>query len=144
MEGVGTCKFCSFEYEESYSRDDWDIFELDWERECHNDILYRLWAKKIECLFADIWWNNDVAYLLGCFASTSSIARALNIHEESVYGNLDNGLVILNLYQERHLRMIDESCCEDCRYFNDNICQLKEKKVDAFDDACGDYYEEIR
>lgn len=101
---LDTCKYCSFEYDSNIVRDDWDIFKLNWELDIHKDILYRLWSKGIECVHADIWYDNHTAYLLGCFASPSAIADALNLHNDVVYGNLDNGLVVLNLYKELDIR----------------------------------------
>ena len=108
MSELGRCKFCHFEYEEQYIKDDWDILDLpddEWE---HKQILNRLHSQGIDCVTADIWFNNNISFLIGCFADTDRIAKVLGLHEESVYGNLDNGLVILNLYQEKHIRW-DES-----------------------------------
>lgn len=113
MSEVGRCKFCHFEYEESVIKDDWDILDLpddEWE---HEQILNRLHSKDIDCVMADIYFGNNMAYLLGCFASVDKIAKALGLHKESVYGNLDSGLVILNLYQEKHIRWyekVEELC----------------------------------
>ena len=114
LSSLGRCKFCHFEYEESVIKDDWDILDLDeddgWE---HEQILNRLHSKGIDCISADIWFNKNMAYLMGCFSDTALIADALGLHEESVYGNLDNGLVILNLYQEKHIRWsekVEELC----------------------------------
>lgn len=104
MSELGRCKFCHFEYEERYIKDDWDILDLpddEWE---HIQILNRLHSQGIDCIMADIWGDRNMAYLLGCFAYTGKIARVLGLHEEVVYDNLDNGLVLLNLYQEKHIR----------------------------------------
>ena len=113
MSELGRCKFCHFEYEESVIKDDWDILDLlddEWE---HEQILNRLHSQGINCVMADIWFDNNMAFLLGCFADTDKIAKALGLHKESVYGNLDNGLVLLNLYQEKHIRWyekVEELC----------------------------------
>lgn len=105
MSELDRCKFCHFEYEERYIKDDWDILDLDeadgWE---HEQILNRLHSKDIDCVMADIYFSNNMAYLLGCFADSKMIARVLGLHEEVVYGGSDNGLVILNLYQEKCIR----------------------------------------
>lgn len=81
----------------------WDIFDLgpDWE---HKEILYRLWDKKIECLFVDIWFDNNVAYIIGCYERPDEIAKALNIHEDCIYGGTEKGIIILNLFQEKYIR----------------------------------------
>lgn len=111
MSELGRCKFCHFEYEER--KDDWDILDLpddEWE---HIQILNRLHSQGIECISADIWFGDNMAFLLGCLADTDKIAKVLGLHEESVYGNLDSGLVILNLYQEKHIRWsekVEEIC----------------------------------
>lgn len=114
LSSLDRCKFCHFEYEESVIKDDWDILDLDeddgWE---HEQILNRLHSKDIDCVMADIYFDNNMAFLLGCFASVDKIAKALGLHKESVYGNLDSGLVILNLYQEKHIRWsekVEELC----------------------------------
>ena len=102
---LDTCKFCSFEPDDSYARDDWDILDLDDDVDwSHFQILNRLHSKGIECIYADIWFDKNMAYLSGCFADSGKIAKVLGLHEEVVYGGLDNGLVILNLYQEKHIR----------------------------------------
>ena len=137
LNGVGECKFCSFEYDEEYINDNWDIFELDWEMDIHKNILYRLWAKGIECLFADIWdWNT--AYLVGCYSHTGNIADALNLHRDSVYGNTENGIVILNLLQEKMLRNESDYTCDNCRFYeiHDNICDWHSKIVSGDDVSC--------
>lgn len=88
---------------------DWDILNLNeedgWE---HKQILYRLWDKNIECLTADIWFDNNVAYILGCFEPDYKIAQALNIHSDCVYAGTESGIVILNLYQEKDLRKLNK------------------------------------
>ena len=102
------CKFCNFEYNEDYNpcaKYDWDILNLkeedDWE---HIQILDRLHYKNIDCLAADIWYNNDVALLIGNKGSDSEVAKALNVHQDIIYNDYEHGLVILNLFQEKFLR----------------------------------------
>lgn len=98
------CKYCSFEYSEEYTRDDWDILDLDEELEWnHLQILYRLWAEDVECLFADIF-NDDVAFLVGCNADSWKIAEVLGLHQECVYNDFTHQLIILNLFQEKCMR----------------------------------------
>lgn len=105
MKELDTCKFCSFEADEFYTRDDWDILDLDddgeWE---HIQILNRLHSQGIGCISTDIWFDKNMAYLTGCFDDVSKIAKVLGLHEEVVYGGLDNGLVVLNLFQEKYIR----------------------------------------
>lgn len=108
LRGVESCKFCHFEWANDYppcDPDVFDIFRLDDNLEwSHLQLLDRLYYKGIECLQADIWFDNNVAYLVGCRASPERVADALNLHKECVYGNLENGLVIINLFQEKYLR----------------------------------------
>ena len=99
------CKFCDFEYDEFYTRSDWDILNLDCDIEWnHIQILNRLHANGLPCLFADIWSSNNIAYLVGCNVYSWKIAQVLGIHEECIYNDLDKGFVILNLYQEKCMR----------------------------------------
>ncbi|MBR3208726.1 MAG: hypothetical protein IKF82_00500 [Bacilli bacterium] len=109
MEQLDTCKFCNFEFDESfdsYVNDDWDILNLtgedkDWE---HIQILDRLMLKGIQCYKADIWFDNNIAYLLGCRASVNNLAKVLNMHEECIYNDGESDFIILNLFQEKYLR----------------------------------------
>lgn len=108
MKQLDTCKFCSFEYDRDYNPfmdDDWDIFNLPDEGEwLHKQLMDRLKYKGIECLFADIWSSDSIAFIIGCNVSTEEISSALNISTESIYNDFEHMLVILNLYQEKHLR----------------------------------------
>ena len=113
-EGLDRCRFCIFEYSndkylQSIKSDDWDIFNLDENEWEHLQILDRLYSKDIQCYQADIWWDNNMAYLLGCRASTDKIAKALNLHEEVVYNDGEQDFILLNLFQEKYIRgMLDE------------------------------------
>ena len=107
MVELDRCKYCHFEFDEEYTpykSDDWDILNLDengdWE---HNQIRDRPHLKGIDCYQADIWIG-DMAYLIGCYESTSTLADVLNMHEEAIYNQHEQGFVILNLYQEKQLR----------------------------------------
>lgn len=101
------CIHCSFEYDEnaSFAKDDWDILNLKeedgWE---HIQILDRLHYKNIECIMADIWYDNNLAYLIGCKAHPEKIARALNIHSDVIYNDQEHGLFMINLFQEKYIR----------------------------------------
>ena len=91
---------------ESLARDKkWDILNLKeedgWE---HMQIQQRLFDKGIECLFADIWFDDNIAFILGCKNGSERVARALNVHEEVIYNDFEHGLMILNLFQEKYLR----------------------------------------
>lgn len=105
--GLDTCKFCSFEWATNYPPCDdweWDILDIDEDIEWNYlQILDRLHAKGVPCLFADIW-RDDMLYLVGCNAFSSKIAEVLGVHEESVYNQSDQAFVIVNLYQEKCIR----------------------------------------
>lgn len=107
-EELDKCKNCKFEYNEEYNpykSDDWDILNLKeedgWE---HIQIMDRLYLNNIECLLADIWWDNNLAILIGTSSNTDAIADVLNVHQEVVYSLDEKGLVIINLFQEKYLR----------------------------------------
>ena len=101
------CDFCQFEYKHaSVLLDNWSIFGLDADGEsewAHIQILDRLHEKGIECLFADIWYNENIAFIIGAKADADDIAKALNLHKECVYTEFEHGMVILNLFQEKYL-----------------------------------------
>ena len=84
----------------------WDILNLKeedgWE---HKQILSRLWDENIECLFADIWFDNNMALLVGCFyTNIRHLANVLGIHEDVIYASPEQGFIILNLFQEKCIR----------------------------------------
>lgn len=83
----------------------WDILNLDdddgW---THFQILDRLLEKNVECMFVDIWTDDNIAVLVGCKANDFEIARALNISERVIYNDEEHAFVILNLFQEKYLR----------------------------------------
>ena len=102
------CKNCQFEFNEEYelfNKDDWDILNLKeedgWE---HIQIMDRLYLNDVECLFADIWWDNNLAILIGTTSKIGVIADVLNVHQEVVYSLDEKGLIIINLFQEKYLR----------------------------------------
>ena len=104
------CKDCNFEYDDDFrlESDDWSIFDLDDDLEwSHLQIQYRLKAKGIDCLYADIWYDNNLAYIIGAKGEKQSIARALNVNQECVYDTVEYGLIIINLFMEKYLRGID-------------------------------------
>ena len=102
------CKNCKFDYNEEYNpfkRDDWDILNLKEENEWeHIQIMDRLYLNNVDCLFADIWWDNNLAILVGTTSKIETIAEVLNIHKEVIYSLEEKGLVIINLFQEKYLR----------------------------------------
>lgn len=110
IEETDECTFCRYETDEeklyrSLRRDDWDILNLDDDEEwSHLQIQKRLHRKGIDCVSCDVWVDDNVAWLMGCNAKSFEIARALNIHEETVYNDADHSFVILNLFQEKWLR----------------------------------------
>lgn len=103
MDQLDSCKFCHFEYDEEYTRDDWDILDLNHDVWEHNQIYNRLWAKGIEVMFADIWID-DMAFLLGCNAHTTDIANVLGVHEKCIYEDYEHMLIIINLFEEKCIR----------------------------------------
>ena len=110
MVGLETCKFCSFEYDEWYVKDDWDILNLDDDYEwSHIQIQNRLHAKGLPCSFVDIWSNKNIAILLGCNVYTERIAEVLGVHEDCIYNWSDQAMIIINLYQEKCIRENEKS-----------------------------------
>ena len=99
----GCCIHCSG-YEPELKMDDWDIFNLDENEWGHIQLRDRLYEKGVDCLFCDMWTDDNMAYIIGANANTGSVAKALNIHEDSVYNDHERGLIILNLFQEKYLR----------------------------------------
>lgn len=101
------CDLCEFEVDKDkfFSKSDFDILDLNeddgWE---YLQILDRLYAMNIECLFADIWYDNNLAFLVGCKGKSSEVANVLGVHEEVVYDDFEHGLMILNLFQEKFIR----------------------------------------
>ena len=113
MQGLDTCKFCNFEFDESfepYKSDDWDILHLDDENGdwLHHQIRDRLYFKNIECLFVDIWDCNSIAFIIGCTGSVDDVARALNIHKSSIYDDFEHSLMIINLFEEKLKRIMKD------------------------------------
>lgn len=105
MYNINRCKFCHFEPVEYYSRDNFDILELDEDYEwVHLQILYRLHSKNLPCSFADIWTDNNIAILMGCNVQTWKIAKVLGVHEECIYNWSDQAMIIINLYMEKCIR----------------------------------------
>ena len=102
------CSNCNFEFDkDAYFSPNtpFDILNLDDDLEwSHLQILDRLHAFNIQCYIADIWTNNNVAYLIGCNADNWRIAEALSIHEEVIYNDTENAFVFINLFQEKYLR----------------------------------------
>lgn len=99
------CDYCNFEYLEWYIKDDWDILSLNDDYEwSHLQIQYRLKAKGIDCLTADIWCDKNIAYIVGAKAHSDEVAKALGIHQECVYDDSEKGFMILNLFQEKFIR----------------------------------------
>lgn len=102
------CSICEFDFDEKlYWNDDkeWDILNLDDDYEWgHLQIMYRLKSKNIDCLNTDIWWDNNLAYIIGAKASVKEVAMALGVHQEVIYDAGEFPLLIINLFQEKYLR----------------------------------------
>lgn len=106
MSQLDICKFCNFEYEEFYTRDDWDILNLnDDEGWSHLQILERLHSKGIECLRADIWFGDNFAYLIGVKTDEGRVAEVLKVHEDCIYNDIEFGVMYINLFQEKAIRL---------------------------------------
>ena len=117
LRGLERCKYCEFEWSTDYpavSDDYWDIMDLDesYEHE-HIQLMDRLYSKGIECLFADMWCDDSIAFIFGCNARDDDIARALNVSRESVYNDMEHGFVVINLYQEKMIRRFDDNVNSD-------------------------------
>lgn len=105
IRSLDTCKFCHFEHSESVIKDDWDILNLKEEDGWwHLQICDRLHSQGIDCYSADIWIDN-MAYLVGCFVDSGRLAEVLGMHEEAIWNSYEHGFVILNLFQERCIRL---------------------------------------
>ena len=102
------CIFCKG-YNPDMKTDSWDIFDLDENEWGHIQLRERLDEKGIACIFCDLWTDDNMAYIIGVNADTGKVAKALNIHEKSVYNDHEHGFIILNLFQEKYLRgMLDD------------------------------------
>lgn len=87
--------------------DNWDILKLDENMDNvwpHIALLNRLHDKNIDCFFADMWRQDEIAFLVGCNSNSTEIANALNMHKKAIYVDQDHCFVILNLYQEKMIR----------------------------------------
>ena len=89
---------------------EWDILHLNeedgWE---HEQIRDRLHLKGIDCYSADIWFGNDMAFLIGVDPwKSDKVAKVLGLHREVIYTDGEHQFMILNLYQEKDLREIEE------------------------------------
>lgn len=105
------CSECTFEYDEDLywnNDDEWDILNLDDDLEWgHLQLQYRLDSKDIQCLYTDMWTDNNLAYIIGCNERTYKIADALHVHEECIYNDSEKGWIIINLFMEKYLRGYD-------------------------------------
>ena len=107
MSGLDRCKYCHFEWVDEYppSSDDFDILKIDHDIEWgHLQILDRLHYKHIECIMADMWGNDEIAYLIGCKGNNKDIAEALGVHEDVIYNDYEHSMIIINLFQEKFIR----------------------------------------
>lgn len=113
LRGIEKCKFCHFEWASELPWTDdvsWDILDIDEEIEWeHLQIQYRLKAKGIECLLVDVWFDSNLVILFGVKDTARRIAKALNVDEDIIYCNIEQGYCIVNLYQEKAIRLgLDE------------------------------------
>lgn len=84
---------------------EWDIFDMkDEDGWFHHQLMYRLKDKEIDHLFADIWYGEDMAYIVGCKDNPKRVAMALNIHQDVIYEDPEHCIMILNLFQEKFIR----------------------------------------
>lgn len=114
MKGIDECKFCHFEYDEYYVSDDWDIFDLDDDYEwSHLQILNRIHAKGLPCLFVDMWTDDNIVWLVGCNVFTDKIADVLGVHKDCVYNQSDQSFIIIDLFMEKCIRRLEEEESKD-------------------------------
>ncbi|MBO5180145.1 MAG: hypothetical protein J6B87_07375 [Clostridia bacterium] len=110
------CTKCDFEWAKSYTpcTENFDILSLNDDEEwAHLQVLDRLHYKKVDCLAADIWIDDNLCFLVGCNAQPDIISQALGINKECVYNDFEHCFVIINLFQEKYLRrMLDDE--NDC------------------------------
>ena len=108
MSGMEQCKYCEFELADDYpptDDDKWDILDLDDNIEWgHLQIIDRLYYKGIECLSADIWYDNELAYIIGVKGSREEVAKALGINVECIFDDVEHSWMILNLFKEKCIR----------------------------------------
>lgn len=84
----------------------WDILTLDDGDEWpHMALLDRLHDGGIDCYFADMWGSEEIAFLIGCKADVDELANVLNMYKEAIYVDQEHCFVILNLFQEKTLRI---------------------------------------
>lgn len=109
-EELDDCKLCDYEFDQEKflesKKNDFDILNLDpdegWE---HVQIMDQLNKHKIDHYRADMWVDDNIAYIFGCKETDNQkIAKVLGIHVECVYNDYENMLVILNLFQEKIIR----------------------------------------
>ena len=82
-----------------------DILNLDDDIEwSHIQLLKYLNENGIECVFADMWTDDNIAWLVGCNTNNRRLAKVLGVHEECIYNHMDQCFVIINLFQEKYLR----------------------------------------
>ena len=117
LHGAEVCKYCHFEWSIKYPacNDNWDILDLEEEYEHgHLQLMDRLFSNNIECLYADMWCDDSIAFILGCNAKTYDIAKAFGVSENSVYNDYEHSFVIINLYQEKFIRRFgSEVSCDN-------------------------------
>ena len=106
LDKLDICKYCHYEPLEEFKGDNWDILlckdDDGWH---HHQILWRLYAKDIECLFADIWMSENIAILIGCNTNNMGrVADALGVNKKVLYNDSEHGLIIINLLEEKLLR----------------------------------------
>ena len=109
LHGINRCKYCSFEYDDDlpWTNDtEWDIFSIDDDVEwSFLQIQYRLKSKGIDVLQVWNWCPDDNAIVLvGVRAYPDKVAKALQIHRESIVSDLDVGIMVINLFKEKYLR----------------------------------------
>ena len=130
MSGIDECKFCHFEYDEWYVEDDFDILNLDDDYEwSHLQILNRIHAKKLPCIFADMWSDDNLAWLVGCNVFTGKIADVLGVHSECVYNQSDQSFIVINLFMEKCIRRLEEEEWKDEDKQNKELIDVLNKLI---------------
>lgn len=108
LQGIDRCKYCNYEYGKTIpleSDQEWDILKLDDEIEwSFLQIQYYLKSKGIDCLQVINWFDDNIVILIGAKAYPEKIARVLKVHKEVISSDGEIGIMVINLYHEKHLR----------------------------------------
>ena len=77
--------------------------DVEWS---HIQLQNHLWDNNIQCLYCDMYTNDNLAILVGCNVLDYELSRVLGVHKDCIYRFDELGLIVLNLYQEINLHKI--------------------------------------